>query len=98
MIRMSVGNKDHRDLLGRPANLLQVALELRSRPPNARVDQADLLTQEDIRIDKPVCIMVLAQGQPEMVLKGMNGLCDFHPRFSPLMVLIGVCPVPLLVG
>jgi hypothetical protein len=73
-------------------------LELRSRPPNARVDQADLLTQEDIRIDKPVCIMVLAQGQPEMVLKGMNGLCDFHPRFSPLMVLIGVCPVPLLVG
>jgi len=59
MIRMSVGNENRRDLLGRSTNLFQVALKLRSCPPNACVDQADPLPQKDIRIDKPIYILVL---------------------------------------
>jgi hypothetical protein len=81
MIRMSVSKKDRGDFTRGSTNLLQIALKLRSRFPDACVDQADLVTEKDIRVDKPVCIMVLAKGQPELMLKGMNGLCDFHPRF-----------------
>jgi hypothetical protein len=58
-------------------------LELGSRSPNSGVDQTDLLTQEDIRVDEPVCILVLAQSQLELVFEGINGLCDLH-QSNPL--------------
>jgi hypothetical protein len=76
-----VSKKDRGDFTRGSTNLLQIALKLRSRFPNACVDQTDLVTEKDIRINKPVCIIVLAKGQPERVLKGMDRLCDFHPRF-----------------
>jgi hypothetical protein len=62
-------------------------MEQMSRSPDPGIDQTDLFTQEDIRIDRPVHIKVLAQGQPEWVFKGMNGLRDFHQISPPLMAL-----------
>jgi hypothetical protein len=87
MVRMSVCQGDYGDLTRRSIDLLHIVLEKRGHSPNPRIDQTDVLTQEDIRIDKPVHIIVLAEGQPELVLKGMNGLCDFHPRFFLSMAL-----------
>jgi hypothetical protein len=58
-------------------------LKLRRCPPNTCIDQADPVTEKDIRIDKPVCILVLTKGQSELMFKDMNGLCDLHPRFPP---------------
>jgi hypothetical protein len=83
---MGVGNGDHGNLCGRSTDLLQIVQELRGRSPNAGIDQTDLFAQEDIRIDPPVHIKILAEGQSEMVLEGMNGIRDFHkipPRKMP---------------
>jgi predicted ThiF/HesA family dinucleotide-utilizing enzyme len=75
---MGVGNGDHGNLSGRSTDLLQIVQEQMGRSPNAGIDQTDLFAQEDIRIDPPVHIKVLAEGQPEKVLEGMNGIRDFH--------------------
>jgi hypothetical protein len=83
MVRVSVCKENNGDFIGRPTDLPQIVLEERGRSPNPCVDQADLVTEKDIRIDKPVCILVLSKGQPEVVFKGVNSLCDFHPRFPP---------------
>jgi hypothetical protein len=75
---MGVGNGDHGNLSGRSTDLLQIFLEQMGRSPNPGIDQTNLFAQEDIRIDRPVHIKVLAKGEPEKVFKGMNGLRDFH--------------------
>jgi hypothetical protein len=62
-------------------------LEKQGCPPNSGINETEIFAQEDIRIDKPVYIMVIAKGQPELMPKGMNGLCDFHSRFFLSMAL-----------
>jgi hypothetical protein len=75
---MGVGKENNGDFIGGPTDLPKIVQEERGCCHDPCIDQTDFFTQQDIRVDKALCVLVLAKGEPEMVFKGMNGFCNFH--------------------